>query len=368
MHSNYVVSQNDPTQAMSSLDQYLRAGDACALTLQDTSTGNDSTVTAWGFTFDKNNPNYYTGVYITDSSWDPTNPLTGTPQLSYYSLISFNNDWYLSNYAGSNNFAIAAVTVLLSKTPGVAQAAVRTDIGINVGPNASPTIINNVVANLGIGIQVDPTSSLTVIGTTAYQNNGTNTIGVNNVTNNTFPIYLKLTDPLFVDAATGNFYPAEGSSIIDSALDSLVDRPNMVTVRTPLGIPPSPILVPDRDMFGQLRSDDPSVSPPPGQGLTTYKDRGAIDRVDFEGPTASLADPVDNGTTVLDNGVTATDMDPSLNNVTIAMVGETAFPDFAIQLDDAGAGVADDSVTADTVQVLPGWNRTGQRPRLLLQL
>ena len=98
-------------------------------------------------------------------------------------------------------------------------------------------------------------------------------------------------------------------------------------------------------MFGQLRIDDPSVSPPPGQGFSTYKDRGAIDRVDFEGPTAALADPVDND----DAGI---DRNPAPNEVTIAMVGATAFPQFAIQLDDAGAGIADDTVTADTVQVL----------------
>ena len=108
-------------------------------------------------------------------------------------------------------------------------------IGINVGPNASPTLLNNVVANLDVGIQVDPTSSTTVVGTTAYQENGTNTVGVNNVTNNTFPMYLQPTDPLFVDAAAGDFYPAEGSRIIDSSLDSLPDRANMITVRAAAG-------------------------------------------------------------------------------------------------------------------------------------
>jgi len=33
-------------------------------------------------------------------------------------------------------------------------------------------------------------------------------------------MYLTASDPLFVDAAAGNFYPAEGSPIIDSALIS----------------------------------------------------------------------------------------------------------------------------------------------------
>ena len=38
--------------------------------------------------------------------------------------------------------------------------------------------------------------------------------------------------------------------------------------------------LPDRDVFGQLRVDDPNVSTPSGQGSNVFKDRGAQDRAD----------------------------------------------------------------------------------------
>ena len=97
-----------------------------------------------------------------------------------------------------------------------------------------------------------------MVGTTAYSGNTTDLTG----DTQTFAIDIGPNEPLFVNAAAGNFYPAEGSRIIDSSLDSLQDRANMVEVRDPLGIPPSPILAPDYDGLGQLRMDDPSVSPP----------------------------------------------------------------------------------------------------------
>jgi len=70
------------------------------------------------------------------------------------------------------------------------------------------------VANLNVGIQVSAASSTTVVGTTAYSGNTINTSAtVDNLTNNTHPMYLTASDPLFVDAAAGNFYPAEGSPL-----------------------------------------------------------------------------------------------------------------------------------------------------------
>ena len=144
------------------------------------------------------------------------------------------------------------------------------------------------------------------------------------------------------DAAAGNFYPAAGSRIIDSSLDSLPDRPNMITVRQPLGIPLSPILR-SLDLFGQLRSDDPSVSPPSGFDTNTFKDRGAVDRVDFAPPTASLISPLDN-----ESGV---DLNSALNDVTVAIVRDVSYPSFTVQLTDVGAGIANSTVTSDTVQV-----------------
>ena len=62
----------------------------------------------------------------------------------------------------------------------------------------------------------------------------------------------------------------------------------MISVRSPIGIPPSPIVAPSTDLDGQTRVNDPNNQKTPGQGQNAYIDRGAIDRVDFLGPTAAL--------------------------------------------------------------------------------
>src|SRR5690606_10766272 len=158
-------------------------------------------------------------------------------------------------------------------------------VGIQVTENASPTLLNNIVANLETGVSVDGTSGSTVLGGMLYQGNTTNTQGVGLGQS---PLVLGPNDPLFVNAAAGHFYLEEFSQAIDSSVDTLPDRNNYVNYISPLGIAVSPILSPDRDVTGQLRVDDPSVAPPAGFGQNVFKDRGALDRVDFGGPTASL--------------------------------------------------------------------------------
>jgi len=222
---------------------------------------------------------------------------------------------------------------------GLADPTAARGTGILVDQNASPTLLNNIVASLDTGIRVDATSASTVLGTTVYQNNGTNVIGIGL---GTFPLQAAMTDPLFVDAAGGNFYPDFKSVAIDSALDSLADRPAMVTVRRPLGIPDSPILAPDRDLYGQLRIDDPNVSPPSGMGGNIFKDRGAIDRVDNLGPTAALIDPLDNDPANLDRNRNPND---------VLLVG-ALLTEFSIQLSDTdGVGIADSTVTPGAVEI-----------------
>ena len=471
--SDYIQTQEDPTLAMSSLDKFFHNGDGVVLGLQSNDPSDSwypvsHAVTAWGFTFNANlkptDPNYYTGVYLTDSD-DLASNATSTDQLKYYQVqySAADNVWYLKDYYGRNTIYIDEVSGLQKRFSGVkankftglgdqnqlydqgqvilddnrvtyssdfgivvapgdrAQDAtlakpgptaplreVNTDnqvpgvviennvlafgvaggihisgdagdgstvtfarivnntvygvgptapnVGIKVGPNASPTILNNVVANTQAGIEIyyNPAhlqSTTTVVGTTAYSGNTRDAAYFDDNGNllgdipQTFPIDIGQNEPLFVNAAEGNFYPAAGSRIIDSSLDSLPDRPNMVTVRTPLGIPLSPILAPDTDLDGQLRIDDPSVSPPSGFGKSTYKDRGAIDRVDFDGPTGALVDPADNDAAGIDH-------DPTPNNVTIAVVGETTIGQFSIQLSDAGVGIDDSTVAAADVQLL----------------
>jgi hypothetical protein len=237
---------------------------------------------------------------------------------------------------------------------GTLSSTAIVDTGIQVDQNAAPTILNNIVANFTTGINVDGSSqgsNRTVLGGTVYQGNGNDSnIGLGG----SFPIVVPNSQPLFVNPNVGNFYPAFGSPAIDSSVDSLLDRPALVTVRNPLGILQSPILSPDRDGVGQLRVDDPSVNTPQGFGLNPFKDRGAIDRVDFVGPTSLLISPPD-------NDAEGTDLDPSPTTVVRA---NDILREFRIQLIDRfdvnappeGSDIDDFTVTADkvVVEVLDG--------------
>jgi hypothetical protein len=206
--------------------------------------------------------------------------------------------------------------------------------GIQVGVNAGPTLLNNIIANTGMGISVSPFSlGTTVIGANLYANNTANaspgvTLGSN-------AIFLQPTDPLFKDPATRNFYLAPGSQAIDSSLNTLADRPTIAAVKSAVGIPQSPILAPDEDLYGQIRVDDPSQNPPPGLGQNIYKDRGAVERADFSAPTASVSDPLDN-----DNG--HRDRNLAVNDVAIRNENLTQF---VLKLSDVGIGINPATVT-----------------------
>ena len=200
-------------------------------------------------------------------------------------------------------------------------------IGINVTENASPTILNTIISNVQTGVRIDATSTTTQLGGMLFKNvatpSNTGELGA-------YPIILAATDPLFVNPANYNFLLAAGSKAIDSSIDSLDDRQNFFFVKDPLGISKSPILAPDRDVYGQLREDDPSVNTPAGQGQNVFKDRGAVDRVDFTGPYALLLNPRDN------------DADGNDANPKDTVVNITATLDnFSIQLVDAASGGAD---------------------------
>jgi VCBS repeat-containing protein len=162
-----------------------------------------------------------------------------------------------------------------------------------------------------------------------------------------FTINLANGQPMFVDGPGGKFLPAPGSRIIDSAVDSLQERAGLDAVKASAGISPSPILAPDRDQVGLLRSDDPNVAPPSGQGSNVFKDRGARDRADFAGPVARLTNPED-------NDANSRDRDPTISIVQLADGTITAFQ---VQLIDGfeandpfpGVGVDDDTVVGELI-------------------
>lgn len=255
-------------------------------------------------------------------------------------ILDSNGDGGILFSGDANNTDLSLGPVPFGRILNNTVYGVGLGIGINVNESSSPTLLNNIVTNFQTGILVSANSTSTVVGATLYQANKVNTVGTGL---GSFAITQAANAPLFVNAATHNFnlLKTNGTGAInqaiDSSLDTLQDRQPMITVDQPLGIGPSPILAPATDLTGKLRVDDPSVNPPiPGLGANVFKDRGALDRSDFAGPTAGLANPVDNDAAGLDQN-------PALNSV----VAGTSLTDFQVQLSDGiGAGVDDLTVSS----------------------
>ncbi|MEZ6078157.1 MAG: right-handed parallel beta-helix repeat-containing protein [Pirellulaceae bacterium] len=171
------------------------------------------------------------------------------------------------------------------------------DTGILIENNATPTILNNIIANSATGISA-PVGTSSVLGANVYQGNGTNTV---NVGVGSFPELLAANQPLFVDVNNRRFYLAAGSQAIDSSLEALQERPAIAQVKNAIGLPASPMLAPDLDVTGQRRVDDPAVNSPAGLGGNVFKDRGAVDRSDFLPLNAVILQPQDNDAALLDS-------------------------------------------------------------------
>lgn len=221
-----------------------------------------------------------------------------------------------------------------------------TGTGIRIQDNASPTVVNNILADLAIGIE-ETGSSTTVLTANYFQDNVDNVIGL---PLGTFSIVGGNGDALFVDASNDNYYLDNGARPIDSSLDSIGDRQAMFDFRDPIGISRSPILAPDDDAFGQMRIDDPDQAPPSGLGSNVFKDRGAIERADFDGPTAHLVfnGTVDNtafsGMPLVRRDALGVETVFGVSTTSIVVEDPLFFNQFVIEVQDDGIGVDDNSL------------------------
>lgn len=78
---------------MWAIDNYLHAGYGVGLAIYREW---GHAVTAWGYEYDPAHPDYYTGIWITDSDDNVT-------ALRYYALNKIDNRWYFANYGGAHN-------------------------------------------------------------------------------------------------------------------------------------------------------------------------------------------------------------------------------------------------------------------------
>ena len=89
--------------------------------------------------------------------------------------------------------------------------------GIQVIENATATLLNNVIVNSTVGINVDASSSSTVIGGSVYYRNTSNVAGVAAVCQ--FSTIVDDTESVFESIAKRNLYPSASSAVIDSSID-----------------------------------------------------------------------------------------------------------------------------------------------------
>ena len=222
-----------------------------------------------------------------------------------------------------------------------------TGTGISVNQNASPILLNNILAGNNQGISAAGTT--TVAGGNLYYNNSNTT----NVIGETFGIFLNPTDPLFVNTSNGRFYLKDQSQAIDSSLGSLQERPGLSSVKSGIKRTPNPLIAPSRDVSGLLRQDDPNVSTPGGQGQNVFIDRGAVDRTDFKGPIAILTRPLDDaeGTDLDRRSITNPDEVPPPNSYVKLKPGTSPLNFFEILLDE-NLGIGPEPLTVQDLNIL----------------
>jgi hypothetical protein len=227
----------------------------------------------------------------------------------------------------------------LSSVP--VQTFTPSGVGITITGNASPTLLNNIVANSATAIEFG-TNPGVVLGANSFYRNQTNAAAGRSL--GQFPEIISPSEVIFTRPEDLIFTPLAGAPTIDSSIDSLNDRASLVTIKRGLEIPASPILAPEFDVNGLQRTDDPNVEPPTGLGSQVFKDRGADDRGDLVGPRAVLLSPQ------------APDIGISAGAVTISRAPrffEIQFIDGLAPADvTPGTGIEDSTVNSGSLLVL----------------
>ncbi|MEM6363656.1 MAG: GEVED domain-containing protein, partial [Planctomycetota bacterium] len=273
--------------------------------------------------------------------------------------------------------------------------------GIWISNGASPTVFNNALSNLhqsilsdetsitGFGQRVlsDPSGDLTakpqeivIVGNAFQYDESRNTeprfnltwpvdtiepldvidtgistdaiVGATNVASDSddFNFVADNGNPYFVDAAGNDFQPAPGSILIDSGVSEVTERGDFETLKASVGLPPSNILAPQRDVFGVLRVDNRDFASPGAVGEDVFVDRGSVELGDFIGPSAIAVTPTDNDAAGLDADENVSVIDRLIGGLT----------EFQIQLVDTadagnpftGIGVDDQTVIVPEIDGL----------------
>ncbi|TWU60075.1 Matrixin [Rubripirellula tenax] len=226
----------------------------------------------------------------------------------------------------------------------------NSNVGIDIGNRAAPTLLNNVLVDNNIGLR-GINEGPTVIRATVYSGNGQNSTGLGGngteaIVNPAGPLFVNPSDANFgLAAGRPNFYPAAGSVLIDSSIGSQLDRTSIIDVKDSLNIPRSPIVVTQRDLAGQIRGDGNTTS---GQGSNVNIDRGALDRSDNIGPTATIIVPGDNDSAMID--IDRTD--------TFLQLSEGVYNFFEVLINDvSGMGPNAGTITPDQVVLIENGRR-----------
>ena len=246
-----------------------------------------------------------------------------------------------------------------------------TETGLLITAGASPTALNNVFLNLDdslVEVASKPQEVIVVGNVFQYAEGSVFGQFPNSGNgNDDFNITLESEEAALAYPEANNFQPAEAARLIDSSVNSVVERSSVDPGETPyiltksaVGLPASNILAPSNDVGGVLRADNPNYAPPGGIGGSVFKDRGSTELADFNGPIA-IAE------TARDNDAEGIDTDPSISFINLE---EGVYREFRIQLRDngdssdpfTGIGVDDNTVV---VPVIPGLRASGANITLI---